>query len=496
MRTVVGLDLNSTRARAATAGQGQSARALSLDARHAELPLALALDGRVPEVGERGLTLRRKAPHSACVDFLPSLGERRHWGSGRSRIDANRALELVFARLHASLPEADTLALALPAYLTREQIDCVPRLAEKAGLPSQLWLSASLAAALTAAAEHPWDGAALVLDADDHALTGTVVEAGEGSLRILDVQALPRCGANGWKEVLLKAACDRCVRQTRRDPRDSAEAEQSLYDQLDAVLDGCGRGEIVDLVVHMTGLCQNLLISPVEAATRCAPFVERVLAEMNGLLNALPGGAPCRVVLVTASASRLPGLVGSLHEAVAGWSPTTEDDPDEDDFGAGLLDDESMGRVGVCVLPADAIARGACELAARRGQGEATSGYLSSAPLPPPLAPDAGPARVQFRNQDYAIQGKSFLIGRHTDCDLVLDPGEYPAVSGRHCEIIYERRTFVLRDRSRNGTFVNDRPVIHEIILQPGDWIRLGPGGPLVRFLGRSADQLQLITTA
>ncbi len=66
------------------AGLGQSARALSLDARHAELPLALALDGRVPEVGERGLSLQRKAPHSACVDFLPFLGERRHWGTGQA----------------------------------------------------------------------------------------------------------------------------------------------------------------------------------------------------------------------------------------------------------------------------------------------------------------------------------------------------------------------------------------------------------------------------
>ncbi len=490
-RTVVGLDLSSTRARAATAGQGRSARALSLDARNAELPLALALDGRAPEVGERGLTLCRKAPHWACVDFLHFLGERRHWGSGRCRVDASRALELVFARLRASLPEADTLALALPAYLTREQIDSIPRLAEKAGLPSHLWLSAALAAALSAAAEHPWDGPALVLDADDHALTWTAIGAGEGTLRILDVQALSRCGVTAWKEALLKAASDRCVRQTRRDPRDNGEAEQSLYDQLDAVLDGCGRGNIVDLVVRMTGLCQNLLFTPAEAAVRCASFVARALDEMNGLL----GGAPCRVVLVTASASRLPGLLAGLHEAVASWT-TAEDEPDEDDFGAGLLDDETVGRVGVSVLSADAIARGACELAVRRARGEVPAGYLSSAPFPPPQPTDDGPARVQFRNQDYAIQGKSFLVGRHAECDLVLDPAEFPAVSGRHCEIVYERRTFVLRDRSRNGTFVNDRPVVHEIILQPGDWIRLGPGGPLVRFLGRSADQLQLITTA
>jgi hypothetical protein len=38
--------------------------------------------------------------------------------------------------------------------------------------------------------------------------------------------------------------------------------------------------------------------------------------------------------------------------------------------------------------------------------------------------------------------------------------------------------------------------VIQELVLQAGDWIRLGPGGPLVRFLGKSADQLKLMTIA
>jgi pSer/pThr/pTyr-binding forkhead associated (FHA) protein len=48
-----------------------------------------------------------------------------------------------------------------------------------------------------------------------------------------------------------------------------------------------------------------------------------------------------------------------------------------------------------------------------------------------------------------------------------------------------------LRDHSRNGTLVNDRPVIGELPLRAGDWIRLGPAGPLIRFLGKPVDQRQ-----
>jgi pSer/pThr/pTyr-binding forkhead associated (FHA) protein len=69
-------------------------------------------------------------------------------------------------------------------------------------------------------------------------------------------------------------------------------------------------------------------------------------------------------------------------------------------------------------------------------------------------------------------------------------------VSARHCEILCERRGFSLRDRSRNGTWINDRPVSQQAPLNPGDWIRLGPDGPLLRFLGRAGDARQLGTTA
>jgi len=53
-----------------------------------------------------------------------------------------------------------------------------------------------------------------------------------------------------------------------------------------------------------------------------------------------------------------------------------------------------------------------------------------------------------FQNRlDYRLQ--RFLLGRHLDCDLVI---EHPLVSRHHAEIRYQNNEFVLIDFSTNGT--------------------------------------------
>jgi hypothetical protein len=490
---LIGLDLNSSRARAVTTAPGQAPELLPI-AGEAELPLAVSLEGRSPEAGRAGLSLLRRAPHLACANFLPSLGGPRQWSAGRHRLDAAGALAAVLDRLRPACAAAQAVALAVPAYLKADQLEALAQLAEKARLRVCGWVAAPLAATLTAYAEQPWAGPALVVDADDHALTWAAVAVEFGQARVLDTQAVVQLGLRAWKERLLDAVADRCVRQSRRDPRDSAPAEQGLYDQLDAAFDACRRGQMAELLVQMAQWGQNVILRPDELAAACAPLVRQALAEMRALRQSLPLGIT-PVVLVTDAAGRLPGLVRALEEAMEPAEPPAERDPDCEDFGEGLLD-ELMGRAPVSVLSPDAASRAACDLAVRWQRGELAGGPVEVAPLPPPLPADAGPARVQFRNQDYPLRGPVFLLGRHADCDLVFDSEQYPTVSGRHCEIVYERRTYLLRDRSRHGTLVNERPVGHEMVLHAGDWIRLGPRGPQVRFLGHAADQLKLMTTA
>ena len=65
----------------------------------------------------------------------------------------------------------------------------------------------------------------------------------------------------------------------------------------------------------------------------------------------------------------------------------------------------------------------------------------------------------------------TFLIGRATDCDLRLT---CPMVSRHHCELIVRDDYVAVRDlSSKNGTWVNDEPVVSERRLFSGDncWV-------------------------
>lgn len=75
------------------------------------------------------------------------------------------------------------------------------------------------------------------------------------------------------------------------------------------------------------------------------------------------------------------------------------------------------------------------------------------------------------------------LLGRAPHADVRFGPDHDLAVSARHAAVVYRAGTWVLRDlASTNGTFVNGDKVEGERPLADQDLIRLGDGGPLLRF--------------
>src|SRR3954468_13834254 len=97
--TLIGLDLNATRARAVHGTADGEAAELRLGEERPDFPLALSLEGRAPEAGAAGAGLARRAPPLACLDFLPHLGTDRAWAAGRHRLAAARALAAAFDAL-------------------------------------------------------------------------------------------------------------------------------------------------------------------------------------------------------------------------------------------------------------------------------------------------------------------------------------------------------------------------------------------------------------
>lgn len=460
----------------------------------AELPVALNVSGRRAVVGQAGAAVCRAQPQFACVDFLPHLGTARQWTANRRRIDAGGALAFVCDQIASRIGKAAGVVAALPGYLTSAQRELFSQTATKARWRLLGTVATPVAAALAAYEQLPWSGSAVVGDVDGAGFTWSVVQVQHERIEVVDSQTFPMLGRNAWLGKLIDGAAGRCIRVSRRDPRESAEAEQMLYDQLAERIDGQGDSNALEVTVQTPQWFQNLTLEADDLVAFCAGLSGKTVTASAGLQRA-GAGRPATIVL-TAAAGRLPGLVAALEgptRPTAGRSGASE----SSDFGDNLLFDEvERSPTRVHVLAADAVARAAHELAGRIQAGDQAGGRIESVALSDRPAADEGPPRLQFEGRDFPLARLPFVIGADADCDLAVEAAGHPMVSKQHCEIVLERRHHVVRDRGRAGTFVNEVAVAGQMLLRPGDSIRLGPGGPVLRFLGRVGDARRFVTTA
>jgi phosphoserine phosphatase RsbU/P len=71
----------------------------------------------------------------------------------------------------------------------------------------------------------------------------------------------------------------------------------------------------------------------------------------------------------------------------------------------------------------------------------------------------------------YELDKPLTILGRHPECDVILDAG---AVSRQHARIVRRGDELLLEDlKSRNGTFLNGRPIAGSTGLSDGDMLRI-----------------------
>ena len=371
---VVGLDITSSRARAVSVGAGKS-RTLALDGPDEDLLLFGHLDRRTPEFGRVGYAIARKLPHAVCTNFLPQLGLNRSWPAARGPLTAEAAVGLTFAALRPAVThDADALGLALPSYLTSAQVKRAVEAATAAKLPLRGTVSAPLAVAAhwadgvlnTAAPDatrpdwvvplRPQDsgpGAVVVVDADEFALSAAVIAVDPGEVRLLASALWPRLSAKVWKDRVLDAVADRCVRICRRDPRDSAEAEQFLFEQLDDALDRAQHGHPVALTVRSAHWYQDVPQRAEDFEGYCAQLTRQSTDGLRELIASANLSMPPRAVWLTPAAARLSGLADGVHKA-------------------------STERTRVAVMPANTVAEATAALVSRWSTGELPKAHLDT----------------------------------------------------------------------------------------------------------------------
>jgi ABC-type multidrug transport system ATPase subunit/pSer/pThr/pTyr-binding forkhead associated (FHA) protein len=113
-------------------------------------------------------------------------------------------------------------------------------------------------------------------------------------------------------------------------------------------------------------------------------------------------------------------------------------------------------------------------------------------PTVPPVAvapPSASLERPGTNAQPLRIAKPVTWLGREPECDIVFDASS-GTVSRRHASIKVAGADYLIVDNnSFNGTLVNEQRISGEVPLFDGDSIRLGLGGPVIKFVcsGRNA---------
>ncbi len=344
-----GLDFNSGRVRGSIGLPGQPTRALTFAAGEEELPAALHLDTRPITVGSSALKLRRQSPHQLCDNFLPYLGQARTWSSGRHKVDSKAALTFLAERLRTSLANSSGFVAVWPAYLDPTQIALGNDVLDAV---KALHLgSVTLPLAVAIASGKSRKGTGLVLDADDHAVTWSVVTVDSRQVRHHGSLPRPGIGIRAWVDRLMHLVADRCIQLCRRDPRDSALAEQSLDDQLSATLSQPRTDRPWPLSIRTEHWLQNMMFSAEEADRGCINLANTAAEAVSLALAEWPVNGPPDFLWATSAAARLPGLL----QAVSARLPQ---------------------RTAAEELPAGAVAEAAQNLALRRLRGELSAGHI------------------------------------------------------------------------------------------------------------------------
>jgi hypothetical protein len=414
----------------------------------------------------------------------PRQSNNRYWESltlepGSAGVDGvGSAAELAYAQLKALWENyggnRDDALLLVPGYYGRDELGVLLGLAHECDIPVRSMLNSAAAAAAA-----PYPGRQLVhVDAGLHRVSATPLAQSE-DVAADSQRSLANTGLASIFDLLAKRVAELFVLATRFDPFHSAASEQLVYDRLPAWLGELERHpDSVELKLPRNG--DDLTIE-----------VERVqlIGVMTGFYKAIVQLiAQCRepgaelVVLLSDRLARMPGMVGELER----------------------LDDAL-----VVTLPAGQAALGAVNQAQALIGDSGNVRLLKRVPWREPpaepaparrtLEPDApepalstadDPAsHIVYRGIAYPIDSSGIVIGREPVPQrrtIVLDGGQ-GGVSRAHCELVRQNGELKLVDKSRFGTFVNEKRISGEIALQPADVIRIGSPGEQLQVIRMEA---------
>jgi hypothetical protein len=408
--------------------------------------------------GDEAVALARLRPRQASNRFWSALSLE----PGSAGVDLPSAAELAHAQLAAIWQRAghawSDVLLVVPAGYRSEQLGLLLGLAQECGMPVR-----ALVDVAAAAGHRPYPDRQLVyLDAGLYRVTATVLEQG-ADVAVRAEHALLQSGLMGVVDAFARRIADAFVRATRFNPFRNGETEQALYDRLPGWLDALRIEERLELKLPYAGDEVGVTVERDEVLGVAAGFY-RGVAQLVAQNREPDRGL---VVLVSNRLARLPGLVGELARI--------------DDARIETLEEGHAARSALLAAPQ---ANGADVKLLKRLPWRAAPLVLEAAASTgrahaPSVANETRATHVVHGGTAYRVGAGGIVVGRETDPArrTIMVPDSHSGVSRVHAEILLRDGELKLRDLSRYGTYVNEKKVPGEIVLHPGDVVRVGSPG-------------------
>ena len=361
----------------------------------------------------------------------------------------SRQLEQIWNAVAAS---GDRLVVAVPAYMTGDNLGLFLGIANELDVPV-----VGLVDAAVAATRREYQGAVPVhVDLSLHVATLSRLRQ-NAQVQLDRSVVIESSGVLSLYDAWIRVISDAFVKQSRFDPLHTAETEQLLLDRLGEWLAVASANDSLALEIEFRGIAHSAELESLDLISAAAPVYQRIASQLRAIYRAEETPA----IQLSDRTARMPGLADMLAARVGGEIFLLESGA----TARGLLArcrDMQRGDGGVTLirqLPWDQSS-----LSIDKDEAPVTAGQ---------------PTHLLFENTAYPIDGRTLVMGSQpVPGERWIDlQGDMPGVSRRHCAIERSNGQCVLQDFSRYGTFLNGHKIDGSAVLQVGDVVRLGTPG-------------------
>lgn len=358
---------------------------------------------------------------------------------------------------------AQSAVLVTPAHFDRDKLALLLGIAQESNIAVTGLVPAAVA---VAAAPYP-EGQLLHLDFSLHRALLSQLSQSNDKVSLAGSEARTGLGLNDLWDRIAHRMAELFISQTRFDPFHQAASEQSLFDALPDWLERLRMENEVEATLEFSG---DTFAVTVDEASLVSAVDGHYRALAQWIAAAREPGATL-LLLVSERILGLPGLKSRLENMA--------------DVRLELI---STGAAAQAVAAMDAFvptANGSVALTQALAWRAAALVFDEVVAPDSPRGPE--PTRLVLDGIAYAVGNEGLSIGRG------VVPGKGLAISGRgisteHCRVERRGTALWLVDRSRYGTFVNDKRVSDAVLLASGDVIRLGSPGVEVLVVAMAED--------